>query len=120
MIISGEKGSLVLYWKSKLVSSHPIGQREYEDYKKSSNKFIINAMKEGRSFDDIKEKCLIFIHVFGNRRLNKEKVSMEDHIYFMMCLLFMIKIGFYDEDDYILVAPKKKKSKKKNIIKRKL
>jgi hypothetical protein len=112
MIISGRKGSLVLYWKDKLVSSQPLGKRDYEDYKKSSNKFIINSMDKGASFDKIKEKCLVYIHVFGNRRLNKEKVSEEDHIYFMMCLLFMIKIGFYDEDDYVLLAPKYKGKKK--------
>jgi hypothetical protein len=108
MIITGKKGSLVLYWKNELVSSQPLGKRDYAYYKNSSNKFIINAMKTGASFDSIKEKCLMFIHVFGNRRLNKEKVSQADHYYFMMCLLFMIKIGFYDEDDYVLVAPKYK------------
>lgn len=112
MIITGKKGSLVLYWKNRLVSSQPLGKRDYEHYKNSSNKFIINSMHKGASFDKIKEKCLIFIHIFGHRRLNKEKVSEEDHYYFMMCLLFMIKIGFYDEDDYVLLAPKKKKSKK--------
>lgn len=108
MIIEGKKGSMVLFWRDKLVSSHPLGEREYKDYKERSNKFIIESMKEGRSFDDIKEKCLRFIHIFGTRRLNKQKVSMTDHIYFMMSLLFMIKIGFYDEDDYVLLAPKYK------------
>jgi hypothetical protein len=108
MIIEGKKGSMVLFWRDKLVSSHPLGKREYKDYKERSNKFIIEAMKDGASFDKIKEGCLLFIHFFGNRRLNKQKVSMTDHYYFMICILFMIKIGFYDEDDYVFVAPKYK------------
>jgi hypothetical protein len=36
---------------------------------------------------------------------------MTDHYYFMICILFMIKIGFYDEDDYVFVAPKYKGKK---------
>tara|TARA_R110001592_G_scaffold61932_2_gene189276 strand:+ start:2233 stop:2565 length:333 start_codon:yes stop_codon:yes gene_type:complete len=78
-------------------------------YKQQSDKFIIEGMKQGISLTKIKESCLVFIELFNHRRSEKKKVSAQDHLYYLNCMLFMIKIGFYDEDDKLQCFFKKKR-----------
>jgi len=104
-------GHLCLYHNSDTaISKHKLrlrGKYSFEWYKKKSDKFIIDGMKAGNSFQKVKESCLVFIHMFNHRRSEKKKVSAEDHFYYLNCMLFMIKIGFYDEDDKLQCFHKK-------------
>ena len=108
MLCQGSLGSLNLFWDGELVSSHPLGRRDLQWYIGKSNDFVLSAMKKGTSIDNIKEKCLYYIHVFGHRRTNNKRVSVEDHFIFLVSIFFMIKIKFYDEDDYIFIADRKR------------
>jgi len=102
-------GDLCLYWKDILVSKQKLNNKyDIEYYKNKSDKFIIDGMRQGASISQIKDRSLMFVQVFGNRRLNKQKVSRKDHAYFLCCIFFLIKIGMYDEDDYILECYRKK------------
>ena len=102
-------GDLCLYWNNKLISKQKINSKlTYDYYKKKSDIFIIDAMKKGTDISFIKKQSLFFIQVFGNRRINQEKVSATDHVYFLYCILFLIKIGIYDEDDLVLLCMKKR------------
>lgn len=97
----GTNGDLCLYWNNDtLISKHKLNNKtNLEWYKKQSNKMIIQALKQGKSFDKIRESCIIFCNVFNWRRKDNKKVSGRDHNYFLNCLLFLIKIGLYDEED---------------------
>jgi len=102
-------GDLCLYWKDILVSKQKLNNNyDIEYYKNKSNIFIIDGMRQGASISQIKQKSMMFVQVFGNRRLNKQKVSSSDHTYFLCCILFLIKIGVFDEDDYILQCFRKR------------
>ncbi len=109
-LIFTRMGDLCLYWKDILVSKQKLNNKyDIEYYKNKSNKFIIDGMRGGATISQVKEKAMIFVQVFGNRRLNKLKVSSTDHTYFLCCILFLIKIGTYDEDDYILQCFRKRR-----------
>ncbi len=107
-------GNLCLYWNDNvMISKHKLNKkRNLEWYKKQSNKFIIDGMKQGTSFDKVKESCIIFCNIFSLRRKDKKKVSAEDHFYFLNCILFLIKIGFYNEDDKLYCFYRKSKKHK--------
>ena len=103
-------GDLCLYWKDILVSKQKLNNNyDIEYYKNKSNIFIIDGLRGGATISQIVEKAMMFVQVFGNRRLNKQKVSSSDHTYFLCCILFLIKVGVYDEDDYILQCFRKRR-----------
>ena len=114
MLVQGSIGSLNFFWKDNLISSHPLGKikghghRGLSWYVTKSNDFVVGAMSEGRSFQQVKEVCLYFVHMFADRRERKLKTSVEDHFIFIMSLLFLIKIKFYDFDDYVLICDRKR------------
>ena len=112
-------GDLCLFWNDILVSKHKINSKlTYEYYKKKSDLFIIDGMKKGANISYIKKQSLFFVQVFGNRRINKQKVSSRDHVFFLYSILFLIKIGIYDEDDFAHVFMKKNRlcKKKSNCV----
>ena len=102
-------GDLCLFWNDILVSKHKTNSKlTYDYYKKKSDIFIIDGMKRGSNISFIKQQSLFFVQVFGNRRINKEKVSSRDHVFFLYSILFLIKIGIYDEDDFVFLCSKKR------------
>ena len=104
-------GDLCLYWNDdEMISKHRLNNKtNLEWYKKQSDKFIIDALKEGTSFDKVRQSCIIFCNMFSRRRKHKKKVATEDHIYFLNCLLFLLKIGLYNEEDKLYCFYRKHK-----------
>lgn len=109
MIVAGSKGSLVLFWEDKLISSLPLGKRTVEEYLNEANTFILNSMRQDKK--NIKE----LIHYTKNycdlhyrKKLKGKKIDSTSHCYFQLSLLALVRLGLIDFDEVCFIAPRKK------------
>tara|TARA_R110001592_G_scaffold309151_1_gene583222 strand:+ start:1741 stop:2100 length:360 start_codon:yes stop_codon:yes gene_type:complete len=112
MIIEGKNGSVNFYWKDIFLTSFPLGNVDYDFYKKQAEDMILNAMREGKKISQMIPVCQNYCNLFYHRRhVKKERVRDEDHQFFAVCVLCLIRLEIIDFDDHILIMNKKKKSK---------
>ena len=112
MIFEGKNGSINFYWKDIFLTSFPLGNIDLEYYQKQAEVMIINAMREGKKMSQMIPICQNYCKLFYHRRhVKKVRVRDEDHQFFAICVLALIRLEIIDFDDHILIMKKKKKSK---------
>lgn len=113
MIIQGKDGSLNVYWNDIFLSSFPIGKYDLEYYKRKAEHLILDAMKEGRKMSSMIPICMGFCEGFYKRKhILKRKCCQNDHQFFCLCVLVLIRLQIVDADDHLLIMGRKKKSKR--------
>tara|TARA_R110000824_G_scaffold398934_1_gene603631 strand:- start:589 stop:939 length:351 start_codon:yes stop_codon:yes gene_type:complete len=115
MIKEGRDGSLVLYWKDKLMFGFPLGENKITDYGQQATNLMIDSLEKGSS---IKEQIFTYNVICDSiykRKMNGKKISTFDVQTFCCCLLSLIKFKQIDEDDVILICQKKRPRRTKRI-----
>lgn len=106
----GKAGSICLYWKDLYISSiavhdnHEETFNRYKEYYKGSLKEQLYT----RNIKDIIKFCYLGLNTYRTRKLNKKKMSLEDHIAFQMVLFFLLILEIEDFDDVVLYTKVKK------------
>ena len=106
----GTQGTICSYWNDLLISSMPLGRRSYIQYKKCVEEFILHSMRRHVNIKELIEYSRVFCQSIYNKKLNKKKISREEHHTFNISVLTLIRLEIYDEDDLILIC--KNKSRK--------
>jgi hypothetical protein len=106
----GKQGTICSYWNDLLISSMPLGRRSHLDYIKCIEQFILHSMRRNVNIKDLIEYSRAFCQTIYNKKLNKKKISSEEHHTFNISVLTLIRLEIYDEEDLILIC--KNKSRK--------
>lgn len=113
MIIQGKNGSLNLFYNDLFISSFPLGNNNFDDYKNQSEKLILNSLKNNRNLKDQIKMYKNFCDIIFIRKKNKMKISGLDHQKFSACLLALIRLKYLDLDDNVLIMNRRKNNKKR-------
>ena len=109
MIIQGKNGCVCLYWKDLLISSIPLGRFKLEHYMKESEKFIIESMtSEKKNIREIVFYTKNYCEIIYKRKVNKKRLNSDDHTYFQLSLLSLIRMKLIDFEDVCFIAPRRK------------
>ena len=103
----GKEGTICTYWNNLLISSLPLGKRTYKDYKYCVEEFIIHSMRRDVKIKELIEYSRVFCHTIYKKKLNKKKISYDEHHTFNISLLTLIRLQVYDEDDLTLICKNK-------------
>jgi hypothetical protein len=107
VVIMGKDGTICSYWNDLLISSMPLGKRTYKHYKKCVEEFIIYSMRTKVNIKDLIEYSRQFCQTIYNKKLNKKKISSEEHHTFNISILTLIRLEIYDEDQLVLICKNK-------------
>ena len=109
MIKVGKEGSICLYWNDLLISSIPIGKRKWDDYLKESEKFILDSMKQyNKNIKEVIYYTKKFCDITYRRKLEKKRLNTDDHSYFQLSLISLVRLKLLDFDDVCLRTGRKK------------
>lgn len=109
MILVGKQGSVCLYWNDLLISSLPIGKRQWGDYLKESEKFILDSMKQhNKNIKEVIYYTKKYCDLTYRRKLEKKRLNTDDHSYFQLSLISLIRLKLIDFDDVCLRTGRKK------------
>ena len=115
MIIQGRHGSMVSFWKDKLMFGFPLGHNKVTDYQQQANMLMIDSLEKGSS---IKEQIIhyqfICDHIY-KRKMKGSKICRLDVQTFCCAVLSLIKFKVIDEDDVILMCEKKRSKRPKRF-----
>jgi len=106
----GKAGSICLYWKDLYMSSiavHDNHQETFNRYKEYYKGSLKDQLYK-RNIKDIIKFCYLGLNTYRTRKLNKKKMSLEDHIAFQMVLFFLLILEIEDFDDVVLYTKVKK------------
>lgn len=106
----GKAGSICLYWKDLYMSSiavHDNHQETFNRYKEYYKGSLKDQLYK-RNIKDIIKFCYLGLNTYRTRKLNKKKMSLEDHIAFQMVLFFLLILEIEDFDDVVLCTKVKK------------
>ena len=106
----GKAGSICLYWKDLYMSSiavHDNHQETFNRYKEYYKGSLKDQLYK-RNIKDIIKFCYLGLNTYRTRKLNKKKMSLEDHIAFQMVLFFLLILELEDFDDVVLCTKVKK------------
>jgi len=106
----GKAGSICLYWKDLYMSSiavHDNHQETFNRYKEYYKGSLKDQLYK-RNIKDIIKFCYLGLNTYRTRKLNKKKMSLEDHIAFQMVLFFLLILELEDFDDVVLYTKVKK------------
>lgn len=82
------------------ISKHKMSEKKFHFFlSNSSNKLILTAMRQGNNIHKISAKLKIYCDMFEKRRINRDKVSREDHdmyIYSLAALHKLKKINIFN------------------------
>jgi len=92
-----KKKYITFHYKNLLISKYKT--RQPDDIMELGNKLIINGLKNNRKLQQQIPIMKLYLHMFHYRRLNKIKVSSEDHLHFVGCFLGLMKLNQLFEDD---------------------
>lgn len=108
MIIQSKNGSLVLFYNNQLMGGFPLSKTNpLDSYFTQAENVLKQYLKEGSRFDNIKTEFKLYCDNFYKRKMMKKKISSTDYQLFCCCLLVLVRLGFYEFDDFFYVAPKK-------------
>ena len=107
VVIMGKEGTICSYWNDLLISSMPLGRRSHIDYKKCIEQFILHSMKSNINIKELIEYSRVFCKTIYNKKLNKKKISSEEHHTFNISILTLVRLQVYDEDDLTLICKNK-------------
>jgi len=106
----GKAGSICLYWKDLYMSSIAVHDNHQETFNRYKE-YYKGSLKEQlykRNIKDIINFCYLGLNTYRTRKLNKKKMSLEDHIAFQMVLFFLLILEIEDFDDVALYTGVKK------------
>ena len=104
----GTQGTICSYWNDLLISSMPLGRRNHIDYKKCVEEFILHSMRRNLNIKELIEYSRVFCQTIYIKKLNKKKISRDEHHTFNISVLTLIRLEIYDEDELILVCKNKR------------
>ena len=105
MIKEGKDGCICLYWNDVVMSSLPIGKNKWDDYLKESEKFILESMKiQNKNVREIVYYTKNFCELFYKDKIKNKRQNTEDHLYFQLSLLSLIRMNLIDFDDVCLTC----------------
>lgn len=117
MIIQSNNGSLVLFYNDKLMGGFPLSKSNTLDsYFNQSEDLLINYLKEGSKFDNIKKEFELFCNNFYLKKMMKKKIPTTDYQLFCCCLMVLVRLGHYQFDDFFYIAPRKSNVVKKHTF----
>ena len=111
MIKNGSMGSVTFYYKGLLISSFPLTKKKTLDAYLYHGEHLIYESKGKNILYQIKVYTQ-FCNKIYRRKKNKQKISTDDHIYFLYCLTALMRLKIIKNDDsngYMCFGKKKKK-----------
>lgn len=93
----GQRKYITFHYKNLLVSKYKTNNPD--DIMKLGNDLILNGLRNNRPLHLQKIVMKNYMDIFHNRRLNKLKVSSEDHDHFVACFLGLMKLRELEEDE---------------------
>jgi len=109
-VFNGSEGSICLYYKGLLVSSFPLSSKyTMERYQYQGDEII----RESKGIP-IKKQIQAYLHfcnMIHKRKLNKQGIRRNDHIYFLNCLMALLRFRIIENDELngFMCFKKKKK-----------
>jgi len=93
----GQKKFITFHYKNLLISKYKT--KKPDDILKLGNDLILNGLRNNRPLPLQKIVMKNYMDIFHHRRLNKLKVSSQDHNHFVACFLGLMKLKELHEDD---------------------
>jgi len=119
-VFNGSHGSLCLYYKGLLVSSFPLSAKNTLELYQYQGEELIRQSKGIPIKIQIKA-YLHFCNMIYKRKLNKEGIRRNDHIYFLNCLMALLRLKIIQNDiedgnlNGFMCFKKKKKKRSNNF-----
>tara|TARA_R110000772_G_scaffold135148_1_gene243778 strand:- start:12882 stop:13208 length:327 start_codon:yes stop_codon:yes gene_type:complete len=98
MIYQSSKGSICFYYKGVLISGYGLTDKKNLDNYLYQGEYLITASKGV----DIKKQIRIytgFCNLIHRKKLNKERITRDDHKFFITCLCALLRLRIIDNDD---------------------
>ncbi len=93
----GNRQYITFHYKNLLISKY---KTQYpQDIMELGNQLIMSGLKNNRKLQQQIPIMKGYLDIFHYRRLNKLKVSSEDHRHFVGCFLGLMKLNQLLEDD---------------------
>lgn len=93
----GQRKYITFHYKNLLVSKYKT--KNPDDILKLGNDLILNGLRNNKPLPLQKIVMKKYMDIFHHRRLNKLKVSSNDHDHFVACLLGLMKLKELEEDE---------------------
>jgi len=93
----GQRKYITFHYKNLLVSKYKT--KNSDEIMKLGNDLILNGLRNNKPLQLQKIVMKNYMNLFHHRRLNKLKVSSQDHIHFVACFLGLMKLKELEEDD---------------------
>ena len=97
MIYQGSKGSLCLYYKGLLISSYALTEKKsIERYIQQGEELIYKS--KGMPIHFQIKTYISFCNLIYTRKKNLQPIRRSDHIYFLNCLMALMRLRIIEED----------------------
>ena len=108
MIYQGKEGSICFYYKNVLISGYGLSKKKTLEAYLYQGDHLIKQSKGINIKTQIK-MYLYFCNVIHTRKLNKQRITDKDHIYFISCISALLRLKIIENDDSngYLVCPRK-------------
>tara|TARA_R110000782_G_scaffold80584_1_gene159421 strand:- start:565 stop:891 length:327 start_codon:yes stop_codon:yes gene_type:complete len=98
MIKQGSVGSICFFYKGTLVTGYPLTKLKTEERYLYHGEDMIRKSKDISIMTQV-NIYLRFCDMIRNKKINKEKIRKDDHIYFMFCIAALLRLRVIDNDD---------------------
>ena len=98
MIKQGSKGSICFYFKGVLISGFPLTHKKNTEAYLYHGEHLIRTSKGINIKDQIKI-CLNFCNMIYSKKINKQRINTDDHIYFLYSLCALLRLRIIENDD---------------------
>ena len=98
MIREGSHGSMCFYYKGLLISGFPLNKTKNEEQYLYQGDYIIQKSR-GINIKNQLKAYHGLCNMIYTKKLNKEKISREDHVYFVSCLCALLRLRVIDNDN---------------------
>lgn len=110
MIYQGSRGSICFYYKGTLISGFALTlKKDLEAYLYQGDHLILESTHV--PIQQQIQAYLLFCNLIRRRKLNKDRITREEHIMFAsaLCCLLRLKIIDNDDENGYLICPRKNK-----------
>ena len=98
MIYQGTEGSICFYYKGLLITGYPLTNKKNEESYLYQGDHLIMQSKG----IDIKKQIRVytsFCNLIHRKKLNKERITRDDHVFFISCLSALLRLRIIEDDD---------------------
>ncbi len=85
-----KKKYITFHYENNLLSKYIV--RDETELLNKGNELILQGLRKNHSLQSIINVMTGYVKLFNHRRINKLKVSRDDHIQFVGCFLGLIKL----------------------------